>query len=378
MARQVTPMNSLRIERLPLALLLGGSLLGCTVGGTLPTPAPYSGAPEQRHAELRADEAPALAAGRGVRHIVVPTPDGAILWPLPPGQGQAAATLEVRENTYPDGTLRTQWQVRVSADGTAVRHGRLLRYHPNGQIAVRGAYRDGRPSGVWTWFDERGHALRSAVPQGDYDEVLSGRDLENPNSVYYDLKGRKLAEGLRKYDKPHGLWSYYHPDGSVAAQGRYVDGLPDGRWVFYFRTGQVERQEDYKLGVPDGEVLRGWPNGQEQLEGRVEQGLRVGRWRTWFKNGQVESDGHYQEDRREGEWRFWDAQGKLVAHQRYAAGRLAEELPLPAPRVGPPPVLPDARLLPFRPRIYDESGAEIKLSEVPPQAPATATTGERR
>ena len=113
--------------------------------------------------------------------------------------------------------------------------------------------------------------------------------------------------------------------------------------------------------VPDGTVLRGWGNGQEQLEGRVEQGLRVGRWRTWYENGQSESAGEYREDRRQGEWRFWDAQGALVRHVRYAAGVAVEELPLPVARLTPPPVVADPQLLPFRPRLYDDGGTDIKL-----------------
>ena len=347
-----------------LPLLVSWVLLGCTIGATLPPPAPYSSAPEERSAQRRAEraEATAMPKVQGVPHVVVPMDSVGLLVPVPASQRQALGRLEVRENFFADGGLRTRWQVRVAGtDGEAVRHGRLLRFHPNGQLALRGVYRDGRPSGVWSWYDEHGHLLRSTVPQGDYDEIVAGRDLENPNTVYYDTRGRKLAEGLRKYEKPHGPWTYYHPGGAVAAQGRFVNGLPDGRWVYTFRTGQIEREEGYKLGVPDGPLMRGWPNGQEQLEGRVEQGLRVGRWRTWHENGQLESEGDYREDRREGEWRFWDALGTLVHRLRYADGEIAEELPLPAPRLRPPPIVPDPQLLPFRPRIYDESGAEIKL-----------------
>jgi len=317
---------------------------------------------------------PALAGAPAVPAAALPAATGASANPSDPAQQDFSTDpatriraertpprIEVRQNFYPDGTLRTQWQVRVGPHGEAVRHGRLLSYHPNGRLALRGVYRDGRPSGVWSWYDERGHLLRSAAPQGDYDEILTGRNLENPNTVYRDLHGRKVAEGLRKYDKPHGLWTYYHPDGSVSARGRFINGLPDGRWVMYFASGMVRRLDDYKLGVPDGEVMRGWPNGQERLEGRTEQGLRVGHWRTWYQDGQIESEGDYREDRRDGEWRFWDATGKLVRHLRYAAGRIVAELPLPTPRVGPPPVVPEPQLLPFRPRIYDESGTQIKL-----------------
>jgi antitoxin component YwqK of YwqJK toxin-antitoxin module len=351
-----SPLARANPMRFLLPLLISTLLLGCTIGGELPLPAPYSSLPEER-------------ADRLARERIKP----------PPTPNPHLARLEERENTYADGSVRTRWLVRVDPDGKEVRHGGLLRFHANGKISLRGFYRNGHPTGVWSWFDDGGRLLRTAAPQGDYDEILSGIDLEDPNTIYRDAQGRKIAQGLRKYNLPHGEWTYYHPDGSVSAQGHYVNGQPDGRWVFYFSSGLVERQEDYKLGVPEGEVLRGWPNGQEQLEGRVEQGLRVGRWRTWYRDGQIESDGPYREDRRSGEWRFWDEQGRLVRHTRYAHGTAVQELPLPLPRVSPPPSFPEAQLLPFRPRIYDESGDEIKLKQdgiqdgVPGASPARAS-----
>lgn len=269
--------------------------------------------------------------------------------------------VEERHNTYPDGTLRTRWQVRIGPDGHVVRDGTLVRYHPNGKLALVGAYRNGHPSGVWHWFDAQGEPMRAAVPQPGYEEILSGRDLENPDTVYRDLQGRKVAEGVLKYDQPVGPWRYYYPDGALRARGRFVRGLPDGRWVVYFNSGMVQREDTYQLGVPDGPVRRGWPDGSDRLQGRISQGLRVGRWRTWYANGQIESDGDYREDRRQGDWRFWNDQGRLLRHVRYSAGHIVAELPLPKPRVGPPPVIPEPRLLPFRPRVYDRSGKQIRF-----------------
>lgn len=270
--------------------------------------------------------------------------------------------VEQRQNTYPDGTVRTRWHVRIGPDGRTVRDGPLVSYHPNGNLALLGAYRDGRPSGVWHWFDLNGDLMRTAVPQPDYDEVLSGRDLENTATIYRDLQGRKEAEGVRKYGEPVGPWTYYYPDGSLHAQGRFVAGLPDGRWVVYYGSGMVKRVDTYKLGVTDGLVMQGWPDGADRLRGHMSQGLRVGHWRTWYENGQIESEGDYREDQRQGDWRFWDEQGTLLRHVRYAGGRIVAELPIPKPRVGPPPVIPEPQLLPFRPRVYNESGRQIRLN----------------
>lgn len=273
----------------------------------------------------------------------------------------AQTSLEVRRNHYEDGRVKTQWHVRRGEGGQLVRHGRLLRFHANGRIALRGYYRENRAVGIWSWFDERGRLLRRARQHGDYEEVVQGRELADPSTVYRTPKGLKLAEGLRKFDQAHGRWTYYHPSGVIRAEGRYVTGIPDGRWTFYYPSGQIERLEEFKLGIPHGQVLQGYPNGQERLEGRMDQGLRVGTWRTWFDNGQVRSEGQYSEDRREGEWRFWDATGKLIKRLRFRSGEEAEVLPLPERKRKPPAIVAHPERLPFRPRIYDEAGVEIKL-----------------
>jgi antitoxin component YwqK of YwqJK toxin-antitoxin module len=272
--------------------------------------------------------------------------------------------LETRRNHDAQGRLLAEWHVRRNEEGEVVQHGRLLRYHPSGRVALRGWYRNGYPVGIWRWYDEEGALLREVYQEGSYELVLKGQELDNPNTVYRTPRGAKLAEGLRKFERAHGLWRYYYPNGMLKAEGRFVNGIPDGRWTFQHPNGLLSRIEEYELGIPHGRIMRGYPNGQEQLEGGMSQGLREGPWRTWYEDGQPESEGPYRADRREGVWRFWQGDGTLTAMTRYANGEAVEQLPLPeTKRAARPPIIDRPEALPFRPRIYDESGAEIRLSD---------------
>lgn len=265
-------------------------------------------------------------------------------------------------NYYNDGRIKTEWHVRQDEKGRPVRHGRLLRYHPNGNLALRAFYRNGKQVGIWGWFDEMGRLYRKARLNGDFEQVLTGEDLDNPATVYRSPQGVKLAEGLLRFDKGHGKWVYFHPDGIQKAEGRFVNGIPDGKWLFQYPNGQISRRVDYKLGILHGPFMEGYANGQERIEGRMDQGLRVGPWNTWFPNGQLESSGQYLQDRREGEWKFWDDKGRLLRRVRYENGKEAEVLPLPKKRLAPrPKVIRNPRALPFRPRIYNDDGREIRL-----------------
>jgi hypothetical protein len=46
-------------------------------------------------------------------------------------------------------------QIRLS-DGTWANDGRFVQWHPNGQPAIEGAFKEGRKVGKWTYYDENG------------------------------------------------------------------------------------------------------------------------------------------------------------------------------------------------------------------------------
>ena len=313
---------------------------------------------------LLAGLAVSSAWGDSHRYRVKRTEPGkGLLVPIP-GKGPAEKPSQrfSMNNHYPDGALRTEWQVRTGEKGELIRHGPLVRYHPNGKPSLRAFYRDDQPVGLWQWFDEEGRLYRKAMQDGDFEQIVKGRELEDPLTVYRNQKGDVLAKGLLKYDKAHGPWQYYYPGGQLKAKGSFVRGIPDSRWHHEYPSGQISRIEEFRLGTPHGEYMEAYPNGQERIEGRFNQGLREGLWRTWFENGQLESSGVYREDLQEGEWRMWDQMGRMVGHVRYRHGQPVEQLPLPTPRgAARPKMIPDIRALPFRPRIYEDTGREIEL-----------------
>ncbi|MBI4083115.1 MAG: toxin-antitoxin system YwqK family antitoxin [Candidatus Lambdaproteobacteria bacterium] len=284
----------------------------------------------------------------------------------------APARAELRQNFYPDGTLRTRWELRAGPEGPE-RHGAFQRFHPNGVLALDGRYQRDRPAGEWRWFDERGTLLKKVLYGPEGEDVLAGQSLKSPRSTFFTLSRIKLAEGQLKYDKPHGPWKYWYPDGALKAEGTYETGIPVGRWVYYHPNGQIGRITEYALGVPDGETLATYPSGEPEERGRLDHGIRTGRWRQWYANGSRRSEGVYVEDLKEGEWRTWSEQGELVSHVRYQADVEVEQLLRPKPPP-PEPVISDPLTLPFLPRLYDANDWPIRARPegAAPSAPAPA------
>lgn len=268
---------------------------------------------------------------------------------------------EWRSNLLPDGKLLTEWEVRVTDGGQAVRWGVYRRYHANGRLAVLGAYRENRAAGVWLWMDEAGQVMRRAHQLAEYEDDLSNDPISNPRSQFKNPAGVVTAEGQLKQDKPHGLWTYYYDNGAAKAQGRYLSGLPEGLWSYFYPDGQVQRQTRYALGVPVGAYRTAYPDGQDQERGEYDEGVRTGIWSAFHPNGQKREEGTYREDRRDGEWLTWDDTGRLAARTEYSQGVVTGETRLPRPPEPVPLVSEAAAVNP--PRVFDSEGRAIRVEE---------------
>ena len=294
--------------------------------------------------------------------------------------GWQSAWADVRLLYYPDDKLKARVSTRVNRKGEILRHGGFQRFHPNGRIALQGKYHDNEPVGIWSWWNEDGHLIRRVRYDGRFQEVLVGKQLEDPDTTFSNTAGRKVAQGRMKFDKGHGAWSYWFDDGSPKASGKFVTGIPDGRWVLYYPNGQLKSIEEYRLGILHGVFMKAHPNGQEKVEGRLEHGMKIGRWRHWYANGQLRSRGAYENDLEEGEWRFWDKGGTLTKRLAYQAGRPVRELALPTKPPKREPVIPyaDQERLTL-PRLYDDAGRKIVRQDfVTPPPPPPPKRGSKR
>jgi antitoxin component YwqK of YwqJK toxin-antitoxin module len=282
----------------------------------------------------------------------------------PAPQKAVQAALQKREIRTPNGLIESQWQVKVAEDGQEIRHGRFLRFHANGRPALEAYYRDGKPVGIWQWWDDSGNSLRSIEYEYGVAVPLRGEAITQPTYAFTTLAGRKTAEGLLKGDKPHGRWRFWNHNGRPRADGSYLSGIPDGNWSYYYEDGQIERSEYYDLGILNGEFRESHENGQERRRGLVDQGLKTGVWRYWYPDGRLRAEGAYVGDLQDGEWRYWDERGALSRRVRMQAGKAVEELEIPASERShvQPTITTEEALLP-PPLLIDELGNLIRQQD---------------
>ncbi len=73
-------------------------------------------------------------------------------------------------------------------------------YYPNGQIRVKGTYKNNLRDGEWTYFFENGNIW---------------------------------SKGTFKQGKSDGIFTIYNKDGSLFMKSSYKMGKPNGKWQFY-------------------------------------------------------------------------------------------------------------------------------------------------
>lgn len=150
--------------------------------------------------------------------------------------------LELEEERWPDGTLKTQKYVRRSADGSPVIHGPYRSWYENGQLRARGDFVDGIREGAWSYWHSNGQ--------------LSG-------------------EGALRNDRADGPWTYWHDNGQKAKEQHWKVGLAHGPYRSWFQDGQQAEEGHFVDGQPHG-VFRAWdPEGNPLGSTTYEHGIRV-------------------------------------------------------------------------------------------------------
>jgi antitoxin component YwqK of YwqJK toxin-antitoxin module len=97
------------------------------------------------------------------------------------------------------------------------KNGKWIHFYKNGQLFVKGNYKDGkREDGLWEFFYENGQLLW----KGNYQD---GKD--------------------------DGLWEFYHKNGQLQGKGNYKDGKPDGLWEYFNEDGSLKRTKTWKDGT---------------------------------------------------------------------------------------------------------------------------------
>jgi antitoxin component YwqK of YwqJK toxin-antitoxin module len=150
-----------------------------------------------------------------------------------------------------------------------------------GKVSSKGAYQNGKATGVHRQYDENG-------------EVSS--------STLYD-QGIKLAEGIvDEQGRKQGPWKFFYADGSLKSEGSYKDDLKVNSWHYFFEDGKLEQEGKYNAGAATGEWNWYYTNGELRRTEEFYNGLEEGMSMEYNDTGAVIAQGEYVEGFKEGTW----------------------------------------------------------------------------
>lgn len=88
----------------------------------------------------------------------------------------------------------------------------------------------------------------AAKKKASFYREVSGRDGELYIGKTYTMDGKLKAEGTyldASLGRPHGYFTYYHPNGRVESRGEYIKGNKAGIWERFDAWGQPMAEKVY-------------------------------------------------------------------------------------------------------------------------------------
>lgn len=129
--------------------------------------------------------------------------------------------------------------------------------------------------------------------------------------------GQVSSEGAYKKGKPEGLWKYYDRYGNRTSTYEYKEGSLNGRHESFYATGETKLVCVYQGDELHGYFTEYFRNGKIKQEGWYQDGMRQQRWLGYHSNGDVESEYYYLNDKTVGQGNSYGVDGKITSKFEY-------------------------------------------------------------
>lgn len=133
--------------------------------------------------------------------------------------------------------------------------GPLRDYYGNGDVQMKGAYKDSDRHGVFIYYSD--HHTYESAGRYDNDQRVGKWETFHPNGrmeseVYYHdryfLKNYWDSTGVQMVTDGNGTEEHRYPNGVISSRGQYVDGYQHGYWYGLHANGKTYFEEEYFQG----------------------------------------------------------------------------------------------------------------------------------
>lgn len=172
-------------------------------------------------------------------------------------------------------------------------HGKMIKFHPNGNRESETNYEQGRLSGSYQRWYENGKLWRQGtyvLDKTTYSSKKAGKEIHWYKNGLVEHEAFYQPPGLRS-----GIWKSYHPNGHLKQVAKYVNHKLDSIYKEYSAQGQTLVSYYYLEGKMIDSLSHAYHiNGQVKSQGKSVNGTPVEEWTYFYPNGQTKRQGSYQ------------------------------------------------------------------------------------
>ena len=121
-----------------------------------------------------------------------------------------------------EGNIPSEKIIAVDHKPKSITDGEHIETHPDGSVKTKGAFKNGKRTGVWT---------------------------------SYFTNGKIQSENKYKKGVLNGKTAAYYPNGNAQYVGLYIGNKKDDSWFFYLEDGTLDQEILYK----DGQKIKTTP-----------------------------------------------------------------------------------------------------------------------
>lgn len=204
--------------------------------------------------------------------------------------------------TYDNGNPKLVFTLVDNRDGNPDRIGEKS-YYEDGQLRYEKHFKEGRPSGEWTFYYANGkmHAKGTFNTNdtmgtdwkfyNDKGEDFYQEDYDSMRVLDFTADHRPLSVAYYKGDEE--MRFQFNDNFTLNTKGMVKGGAKEGRWEFYYADGTLRMEAVYS------------------------HDLRNGAYNSYRENGIPYFRGFYINDQRANIWEFYDEAGNLAGRQDY-------------------------------------------------------------
>jgi antitoxin component YwqK of YwqJK toxin-antitoxin module len=193
---------------------------------------------------------------------------------------------------------------REALKNMGIPHGPFVYYDTSGVVLQKGTYEMGAKTGAWI--------------ETDYNTSITHRKVyamipANTDKTFcaYHENGQKAIIGQMKKGKPEGAWQYFREDGTLQRTSEYLHGKRHGAEQ-QIRAGVTYEVTHYVSDLKHGEEILHHSNDTIQSRVSYRNGLPQGAATTWHSNGRINSQANYVNGKMEGNYLEINAKGDTI------------------------------------------------------------------